>query len=82
MRNYFSTRPSGAQLHTLSKLYDVPVGFVTPPSYFAALYCFICGRRRVAVVRYRMICLVLIFKLNKVYHRKKMIYTCTNETGV
>ena len=29
MRNYFPKRPSGAPLHTLSKLYDVPVGFVT-----------------------------------------------------
>ena len=31
MRNYFPKRPSGAPLHTLSKLYDVPIGFVTPP---------------------------------------------------
>ena len=31
MRNYFPKRPSGAPLHTLSKLYDVPVGFVPPP---------------------------------------------------
>ena len=31
MRNYFPKRPPGAPLHTLSKLYDVPVGFVTPP---------------------------------------------------
>ena len=31
MRNYFPKRPSGAPLHTLSKLYDVPVGFVTTP---------------------------------------------------
>ena len=38
----------------------IPVGFVTPPPpYFEAVYCFICGRRRVAVARYRMICLVL-----------------------
>ena len=50
-------RPSDAPLHTLSKLSDVPVGFVAPP-YFEAVYCFICGRRRVAVARYRMICLV------------------------
>ena len=41
MRNYFSKRPSGAPLHILSKLYDVPVGFVPPPisrlniAYFA-----------------------------------------------
>ena len=55
MRNYFPKRPSGEPLHTLSKLYDVPVGFVPP--YFEAVYCFICGRRRVAVARYRMICL-------------------------
>ena len=59
MRNYFPKRPSGAPLHTLSKLYDVPVGFVTPPPYFEAEYCLFCGRRRVAVARYRMICLVL-----------------------
>ena len=31
MRNYFPKRPSGASLHTLSELYDVPVGFVNPP---------------------------------------------------
>ena len=31
MRNYFPKRPSGATLHTLSNLYDVPVGVVTPP---------------------------------------------------
>ena len=36
MRNYFPKRPSGAPLHTLSKLYNVPVGFVTPPPYFEA----------------------------------------------
>ena len=30
MRNYFPKRTSGASLHTLSKLYDVPVGVVTP----------------------------------------------------
>ena len=33
MRNYFPKRPSGAPLHTVSKLYDDPVGFVPPP-YF------------------------------------------------
>ena len=59
MRNYFPKGPSGAPLHTLSKLYDVFVGFVSHSS-FEAVYCFICGRRRVAVARYRMICLVLI----------------------
>ena len=58
MRNYFPKRPSGAPLHTLSKLYDVPVGYVPPPPYFEAEYCLFCGRRRVAVARYRMICLV------------------------
>ena len=34
MRNYFPKRPSGAPLHTLSKLYDVPVSFVTPPPLY------------------------------------------------
>ena len=30
MRNYFPKRTSGTSLHTLSKLYDVPVSFVYP----------------------------------------------------
>ena len=30
MRNNFPKRTLGATLHTLSKLYDVPVGFVNP----------------------------------------------------
>ena len=34
MRNYFPKQPSGAPLHTLSKLYDVPVGFEPPPPLF------------------------------------------------
>ena len=47
------------------KLYDVSVGFVSPPS-FEAVYCYICGRRGVAVARYRMICLVLV---NSILHQ-------------
>ena len=66
MRNYFPKRPSGALLHTLSKLYDVPVGFVPPPPYFEAEYCLFCGRRRVAFARYRMICLALVN--SKLFH--------------
>ena len=38
-----------------------------PPPYFEAEYCLFCGRRRVAVARYRMICLVLT-KLNLYSH--------------
>ena len=49
MRNYFPICTSVAPLHTLSKLYDVPVGFVSPSPSFEAEYCYICGRRRVAV---------------------------------
>ena len=60
IRNYFSKQPSGAPLHTLLKLCDVPVGFEPPPPpYFEAVCCFICGRRRVSVARYWMLCLVL-----------------------
>ena len=33
MRNYFPKRPSDAPLHTLSKLYDVLVGFCNPPNF-------------------------------------------------
>ena len=47
--------------HTLSKLYDVPVGFVPPPHPILRLnIVYFRGRRRVAVARYRMICLALI----------------------
>ena len=56
--NYFLFMVILNKFHTLSKLYDVPVGFVTPP-YFEAIYCLFCGRQRVAVARYRMICVVL-----------------------
>ena len=59
MKNYFPKRPPGAPLHTFSKLYDAPVDF--GPSSFEAVYGFICGRRRVAVARYWMICLVLLW---------------------
>ena len=56
----FSEAAVGCTASYLSKLYDVPVGFVTPTSYFETVYCFICGRQRVAVARYRMICLVIV----------------------
>ena len=56
MRNYFSKRTSVTPLHTLFKLYDVPVGFVSSP-LFEAEYCYISDRQRVAVAPYRMICL-------------------------
>ena len=39
MRNYFPKPPSDAPLHTLSKLYYVPVDFVAPPPSFEAVYC-------------------------------------------
>ena len=37
--------------------------FVSPSE---AVYCYICGRRRVAVARYRMICFVLPFTVHSV----------------
>ena len=46
MRNYLPERPSGAPLYTLSKLYDIPVGFVTPTSCFEAMCCFKRKRKR------------------------------------
>ena len=63
MRNNFPKRTWGVPLYTLSKLYDVPVGVVTVPS-FETVFCYICGRRRVAVARYRIICLVHLENLN------------------
>ena len=41
MRNYFPKRTSGAPLHTLSKFYDVPGGFVS--SRFWDSVCHIWG---------------------------------------
>ena len=58
MRNYFPIRPLGASFQTLLNLYYVTVGFV--PHLFEAVYCFICGQRRVALAQYRMICLFLL----------------------
>ena len=58
MRNYFPKRTSGAPLHTLCKLFDVSVGFVSPS--FETVVFYICGRRSVTVARYGMICLVLV----------------------
>ena len=60
MRNYyFPKRLSGSPSNTLSKLYEFPLVFY-PFSAFEAVYCYISGRRRVVVARYRMICLVLL----------------------
>ena len=42
MRNYFPKRPSGEPLHTLSKLYDVPIGFVnTPPLFWGCVLLYL-----------------------------------------
>ena len=41
MRNNVPKPPSAASLHTLSKLYVVPVGFVTlPPRFWKSLALF------------------------------------------
>ena len=50
MRNYFR---NGNRMHRLTLCQNC-----NPPPSFEAVYCFICGRRRVVVARYRMICLV------------------------
>ena len=49
-RNYFPKRTSGAPLNTLSKLYDVPVGFVSPPLHL---------RQCIAIVAVAEGCLLL-----------------------
>ena len=41
MKNYFPKRPSDAPLHTLSKLYDVSVGFVTPPLIWYSIFLYL-----------------------------------------
>ena len=50
---------------------------LNPPPYFEAEYCLFCGRRRVTVARYRMICLVLQVALNNIVVNK-VKYAHTN----
>ena len=58
MRNYFPKRTSGATLYTLSKLCDVPVGFVSP-SFEAVVAIFAVAKGWLLFDIDRMICLVL-----------------------
>ena len=60
MRNNFSKRLSGVTRHTLSKLFDFPVDFVTFPLIWGSVYFFICGHQWVAVAQYVMIFLDLL----------------------
>ena len=53
----YSKTAVGAPLHILSKLYDVPVEFINPPTDFEAAYSFYCSRRKLAAAPYGMICL-------------------------
>ena len=69
MRNYIPKRTSGEPLHTSSKLYDVHVGFV--------LYYNICGRRKVAVARNRILRLVL---LTETYTQPSQAGNCSVKT--
>ena len=73
MMNNFPKGPSGAPLHTLPKLYDVPVGFVNPPPSFWSVHCFICGRIRVAVAWYRMFLLSLHYLFSSAIKRVVVI---------
>ena len=41
MRNYFPKRPSGAPLHSLSKFYDVPVGFLFPLLFWSCVLLYL-----------------------------------------
>ena len=57
MRNYYPKRPSSASLYTSSYLYDVPISFVAPLILGSELRYL--WSQRVAVARFRMICLVI-----------------------
>ena len=72
MRNWniYGRRPSGAPIYT--SLNHMTSRWFCNPSYFEAVYCFICGRRMVTVVRYRMICLVLTTFVLLKYHTWNM----------
>ena len=55
----FSETAVGCTVSYFVQNYMMFLLVLTPPPYFEADYCLFCGRRRVAVARYRMICLVL-----------------------
>ena len=48
--------------------------FWKPLASFEAMYCFICCRRRVAVARYRMICLLINSVCRPVYLFRKHLF--------
>ena len=71
MRNNFPKRPSGSPLHTLSTFWGCFRCFCNPSPSFEAVYSFDCSHRRVAVDRYRMICLVPYMK-----YKKRILLRC------
>ena len=76
MRSKFPKGPSDAPRHSLSKLYDVPVGFV-PPLLLTLVWtvsCFVCGSRRVAVALHRMIYFILKMFLTFTFTFQIQIY--------
>ena len=79
MRNYFPKRTSGAALHTLSKVYVAPIGFVSPS--FEAVYCYISGLRLVAAARYRVICLVHDQNFAPLSAVQVIVITVTTDNG-
>ena len=56
----FSETAVGCTASYFVKIIWCSCWFCKPPPYFETEYCLFCGRRRVAVARYRMICLVLL----------------------
>ena len=56
----FSETAVGCTASYVVKIIWCSCWFCTPPPYLEAEYCLFCGRRRVAVARYRMICLVSV----------------------
>ena len=61
MRNYFPKRPSGVPLHTLSKLYVVPVCFVnSPPPILRLCIALLAVTEGWLLLDIWMICLVLL----------------------
>ena len=71
MRNNFPKRPSGTPLHILSKLYNVPIDVVNHLSFEAVYFC---GRRRMAVTQYRIICLFLEIELKSIFQSDCYVY--------
>ena len=78
---YHEILPQKLECYSFDSIIWCSCWFCNPPPYLEAEYCLFCGRRRVAVARYRMICLVNALTLFKSYlnNRQQSVHIGTTE---